>query len=172
MGSGTSLARNRASMILTNDNFESLMRGIMWGRNVYQNIQRFLQFQITVNLSCLLTVFIGYIFMTESPINAVQLIWINLIMDIFGALALASMKPSTDIAKTKVDQERIMAPHIYRQIFGVALYQLAVMMIVMLGANMVFGISYDKAIQTTDNSQMGKDKKEHVTLIWNTFVWL
>ena len=90
--------------------------------------------------------------MTESPINAVQLIWINLIMDIFGALALASMKPSTEIAKTKVDQERIMAPHIYRQIFGVALYQLAVMMIVMLGANMVFGISYNKAIQTPDNA--------------------
>lgn len=67
-------------------------------------------------------------------------------MDIFGALALASMKPATDIAKTKVDQERIMAPHIYRQIFGVAFYQVAVMVLVMCGSEMIFGISYDKAI--------------------------
>ena len=148
------------------------MQAVMWGRNIYQNIQRFLLFQITVNLSCLVTVLVGYITLTESPLNAVQLIWINLIMDIFGALALASTKPTEDLKKVRVNQERILAAHIYRQLFGVTLYNVAIMIWVTLGSKVVFGIDYDNHVQTTDESQMGKDKKQHITLIWNTFVWL
>jgi len=71
MGSGTSFARNEASLILASDDFASVMQAVMWGRNIYQNIQRFLLFQITVNLSCLVTVLVGYITLTESPLNAV-----------------------------------------------------------------------------------------------------
>ena len=152
MGSGTSFARNEASLILATDDFASVMQAVMWGRNIYQNIQRFLLFQITVNLSCLVTVLVGYITLTESPLNAVQLIWINLIMDIFGALALASTKPTEDLKSVRVNQERILAPHIYRQLFGVTLYNVAIMIWVTLGSKVVFGIDYENHVQTTDES--------------------
>jgi len=97
--SGTSIARNNASMVLRTDDFDSAMRAVMWGRNLFMNVQRFLQFQITCNLSVLIVVLVSYITMTESVLNPVQLIYINLIMDILGALALASTRPTTDIAQ-------------------------------------------------------------------------
>jgi Ca2+ transporting ATPase len=95
MGSGSSIARNNASIVLATDEFESVMRSVMWGRNIYLNMQRFLTFQMTCSFACLITIVIGYCFLFESPLNAVQLIWINLIMDIFGALALSATRPTT-----------------------------------------------------------------------------
>ena len=79
MGTGVSYARNEASMILATDDVKSVMRALMWGRNIYLNMQRFLTFQMTCNIACIVTVIIGYLYLTESPINAVQLIWINII---------------------------------------------------------------------------------------------
>ena len=90
--SGTSIARNNASMILRTDDFDSAMKAVMWGRNIFMNIQRFLQFQITCNLAVLVTIVVGTIWMTESPLSATQLIWINLIMDTLAAMALADRK--------------------------------------------------------------------------------
>jgi len=99
MGSGCSLAKQSANMVLTGDNFVALAKSIMWGRNIYTNIKRFLQFQITCNLSCLLVVGIGYIYLFESPLNAIMLLWINMIMDTMAALALATTPPFTNIMK-------------------------------------------------------------------------
>lgn len=99
MGSGCSLAKQSANMVLIEDNFVSLAKSIMWGRNIYTNIKRFLQFQITCNLSCLIIVLIGYIYLFESPLNAIQLLWINMIMDTMAALALATTPPFTTIMK-------------------------------------------------------------------------
>ncbi len=107
---GTSYARNNASMILQTNDFDSCMRAVMWGRNIYMNVQRFLQFQITCCLTVLIVVIVSFITMTESVLNPVQLIWINLIMDILGALALASTRPTTDIAKYQAGQGNIMTP--------------------------------------------------------------
>jgi magnesium-transporting ATPase (P-type) len=90
MGSGKSVAHKKASMVLLYNNFDSCVKAILRGRNIYANIKRFLQFQITVNFSILVIIFIGVIFLTESPFNAVMLIWINLVMDVLGALALAT----------------------------------------------------------------------------------
>lgn len=95
---GSSLARNNASMVLQTNDFDSCMRAVMWGRNIYMNVQRFLQFQITANLSVLIVVIVSYLTLTQSALNPVQLIYINLIMDIFGALALAATRPQTDLA--------------------------------------------------------------------------
>lgn len=95
---GASYARNNASMVLKTNDFDSCMRAVMWGRNIFMNVQRFLQFQITCSLACMFVVIFSYATKTESCLNAIQLIYINLIMDIFGALALAATRPSTDIA--------------------------------------------------------------------------
>ena len=97
MGSGKSISRNSASMVLCNNDFEAILRSVMWGRNIYSNVRRFLMFQVTCNLACLVTIVVGCIFLTESPLNATQLIWINLIMDILGAMALATMQPLASV---------------------------------------------------------------------------
>jgi P-type E1-E2 ATPase len=116
MGSGKSISRNAASMVLINNDLDKVIKAVMWGRNIYANIMKFLQFQVTCNLAVLVTIFIGTIFLTESPLSPTQLIWINLIMDILGALALATAKPLASIihqpAITK--DTHILSPKIWR----------------------------------------------------------
>lgn len=73
------------------------MNAVMYGRNIYTNIKRFLMFQITANFSCLITVFIGFFYLTESPFSSTQLLWINLVIDTFAALALATLPPMTSV---------------------------------------------------------------------------
>lgn len=115
MQSGCSAAKEAADLILTDDDFEASLRAVMWGRNIYQNVSRFLQFQVTVNLSVLFTVFIGSIFFVESPLSGVQLLWINLIMDTFAALALATEPPLPTVIKGDPSQSHaILDPTIWR----------------------------------------------------------
>lgn len=110
MGSGSSINRNYASIVVTDDNVESIMRAFMWGRNIWLNVQRFLTFQMTCNFAVLITIVVGYCYITESPINAVQLIWINLIMDILGAIALSSVRPNTDDACQPIVADKVLHP--------------------------------------------------------------
>ena len=165
--SGTSIARNNASMVLRTDDFDSAMRAVMWGRNLFMNVQRFLQFQITCNISVLIVVLVSYITMMESILNPVQLIYINLIMDILGALALASTRPTTDIAQYQAGQGNIMTPYMYRQIFGCMLGMVGIMMVVMYAGESVFEISYSNS-----DSAIEGDKRTHFTLCFNTFIFL
>ena len=85
-------------MVLQTNNFDSCIQAVRWGRNIQMNVQRFLQFQITCNIACLITVIVSYCTITDSALNAVMLIWVNLIMDILGALALSSTRPTAEIA--------------------------------------------------------------------------
>jgi len=165
---GTSLARNNASMVLRTNDFDSAMRAVMWGRNLYMNVQRFLQFQMTCNLSVLVVVMVSIITMTESVLNAVQLIYINLIMDILGALALASTRPTTDIATYQAGTGNIMTAAMYRQIFGCMVGMVAIMMVIMYSGPSIFDLSFVKgdSVMTNDN------KRAAYTLIFNTFIFL
>lgn len=179
VGDGTSFARNNASMVLLTSDFDSCMQAVMWGRNIYLNVQRFLQFQITATLAVMIIVIVSNISMTESCLNATQLIWINIIMDILGALALASTRPTTDIAKYPAGDEKLMTPFMYRQIFGIAMFQTIIMMIIMYCGKSIFRVDYAASTLTTD-AQFGKTPQEdfgqgkllHFTMIWNTFVFL
>ena len=156
MGDGASLARNQASMVLQTNEFDSCMRAVMWGRNIYLNVQRFIQFQMTCNFSVLIVVLVSYCTMTESCLNAVQLIYINLIMDVLGALALASTRPSTDVAKYAAGQEKLMTPFMYRQIFGTVIFQTVIMMVVMYAGSGIFGYEhYDASTQTIQDDKFG-----------------
>jgi Ca2+-transporting ATPase len=87
--------------VLLDNNFLSIVEGIKWGRNIYLNVKKFLQFQFTVNFVTLLMVFFGSLVKGSSPLSSVQLLWLNLIMDTFGALALATEKPDDKILKIK-----------------------------------------------------------------------
>ena len=94
---GTDVCKQAADILITDDNFSSIVKACMWGRNVYDNIQRFLQFQLTVNVGALILVFIGSAIGEDTPLTAIQLLWVNLIMDSLGALALATELPKPEL---------------------------------------------------------------------------
>lgn len=101
LGSGTSVAKEASDMTLLDDSFKSIANAVMWGRSLYRNLQRFLFFQLVVNVTALLLVLGGSIIGTEMPLTVTQILWVNLIMDTFAALALASLPPSHEVMNDK-----------------------------------------------------------------------
>lgn len=101
LGSGTSVAKEASDMTLIDDSFRSIVNAVMWGRSLYRNIQRFLFFQLVVNVTALLLVLAGAVIGTELPLTVTQILWVNIIMDTFAALALASLPPSEEVMKDK-----------------------------------------------------------------------
>jgi len=139
MGSGCSAAKEAASLVLTDDDFEASLRAVMWGRNIYANVSRFLQFQVTVNISVIATVFFGICVLGTSPLSAVQLLWINLIMDTFAAIALATEPPLPSVIEGGKEgggpiseDAAILSPAVWRQILGVAAWNFLVMAVLIL----------------------------------------
>lgn len=171
--SGTSVARNKASMILRTNDFDSCLQAVKWGRNIYMNVRRFLQFQITCNFCLVIVMIVSYCTMTEGALNATQLIWVNLIMDILGALALASTRPVKSQDRYN-SGSKIMTPAMYRQIFGMTVFMTIIMMVIMFAGKSVFNLTYTNATQTIDKDifGFGKQKMIHMTLIWNTFIFM
>ena len=101
MGSGTSVAKEASDITLLDDSFASIATAVMWGRSLYRNIQRFVLFQLTINFAALVVVFFGSIFGSELPLTVTQILWVNLIMDTFAAMALASLPPNPEVMKEK-----------------------------------------------------------------------
>ena len=96
---GTDVAKGASDIILLDDNFSSIIVALKYGRNVYDNVRKFLQFQLSVNIVAMAIVFFGSVILKDSPLNAVQMLWVNLIMDTLGALALATEPPADEILK-------------------------------------------------------------------------
>ena len=101
LGSGTSVAKQASDITLIDDSFRSIVQGIMWGRSLYKNIQRFIFFQLIVNVAALLLVLCGAFVGTEMPLTITQILWVNLIMDTFAAMALASLPPSREVMQER-----------------------------------------------------------------------
>ena len=101
LGSGTSVAKNASDMTLIDDSFSSIVKAVEWGRSLYKNIQRFIFFQLVVNVTALLLVLGGSFIGTELPLTITQMLWVNLIMDTFAAMALASLPPESEVMKDK-----------------------------------------------------------------------
>ncbi|KHJ75704.1 hypothetical protein OESDEN_24680 [Oesophagostomum dentatum] len=99
---GTDVAKEASDIILTDDNFTSIVKAVMWGRNVYDSIAKFLQFQLTVNVVAVTIAFIGACAISDSPLKAVQMLWVNLIMDTLASLALATEMPTEDLLERYV----------------------------------------------------------------------
>ena len=121
MGDGTSVAKEASDITIVDNSFSSICKAVMWGRSLYQNIQRFLLFQLTVNVTACLIVLIGAFMGTESPLTVTQMLWINLIMDTFAAMALASLPPSESVMRDKPRDRRafILNHPMMSEIFGV-----------------------------------------------------
>lgn len=101
MGSGTSVAKEASDITLLDDSFNSIATAVMWGRSLYKNIQRFILFQLTINVAALILVFLGSIFGHDLPLTVTQMLWVNLIMDTFAAGALASLPPDNNVMREK-----------------------------------------------------------------------
>jgi Ca2+ transporting ATPase len=120
---GTEMAKEAAGIILLDDNFNSIVRAVVWGRNIYDNIRCFLQFQLTVNVVAVILAMVGAITIQQSPLGSVQLLWVNLIMDSFASLALATDPPTDKHLERKPHKrnefmiEKIMWKHIFGQAF-------------------------------------------------------
>ena len=119
MGSGTSVAKDASDITLLDDSFASIATAVMWGRSLYRNIQRFVLFQLTINFAAIIVVFVGSIFGTEMPLTVVQILWVNIIMDTFAALAMASLPPNPAVMNEppRPKDEFIITPAMARTIF-------------------------------------------------------
>ncbi|MFV0290871.1 MAG: calcium-translocating P-type ATPase, PMCA-type [Mangrovibacterium sp.] len=124
MGDGTSVAKEASDITIVDNSFSSISRAVMWGRSLYQNIQRFILFQMTINVAACLIVLIGAFLGTESPLTVTQMLWVNLIMDTFAALALASLPPSSKVMqeKPRKTSDFIITKDMWRRILGVGIF--------------------------------------------------
>ena len=120
MGSGTSVAKEASDITLLDDSFSSICTAVMWGRSLYKNIQRFILFQLTINFVALFVVLVGSLVGTELPLTVTQMLWVNLIMDSFAALALASIAPDVEVMKQKPRKsgDFIISPAMWWMILG------------------------------------------------------
>ena len=130
MGTGTSVAKEASDITLLDDSFHSIATAVMWGRSLYKNIQRFIVFQLTINVVALLSVLLGAFLGTELPLTVTQMLWVTLIMDTFAAMALASIAPSMDVMNEKPRKRTdfIISPAMRNNIFGVGAGFLIVLM--------------------------------------------
>lgn len=134
LGSGTSVAKQASDITLLDDSFHSIANAVMWGRSLYKNIQRFLFFQLVVNVSALLLVLGGSIIGTEMPLTVTQILWVNLIMDTFAAMALASLPPSREVMKDKPRKpsDFIISKSMGRGILGIGIVFFAIMFVFLI----------------------------------------
>ena len=130
MGTGTSVAKEASDITLLDDSFHSIATAVMWGRSLYKNIQRFIVFQLTINVVALASVLLGAFLGTELPLTVTQMLWVNLIMDTFAAMALASIPPSADVMneKPRKTNDFIITKPMRYNILGVAACFLAILM--------------------------------------------
>lgn len=130
MGTGTSVAKEASDITLLDDSFHSIGTAVMWGRSLYKNIQRFIVFQLTINFVALFIVLLGSLVGTDLPLTVTQMLWVNLIMDTFAALALASIPPSESVMQEKPRRRTdfIISKAMQYNIFGIGLLFAAVLL--------------------------------------------
>jgi len=161
---GTEVAKEASDIILMDDNFASIVSALMWGRAVNDAVRKFLQFQITVNITAVLLAFISAVSSAEeaSVLSAVQLLWVNLIMDTMAALALATDPPSRKILARKPDPKSapLISVTMWKMIIGQAIYQLTITLVLYFAGPSIFQYGTEEEL------------KEHATLVFNTFVWM
>ena len=134
MGDGTSVAKEASDITIIDNSFSSIGRAVMWGRSLYQNIQRFILFQLTVNVAACLIVLVGAFMGMESPLTVTQMLWVNLIMDTFAAMALSSLPPSPLVMKDKPRDRNafIITSGMYRSIIGVGIAFFVVLLAILI----------------------------------------
>ncbi|XP_019392595.1 PREDICTED: plasma membrane calcium-transporting ATPase 2 isoform X6 [Crocodylus porosus] len=165
---GTDVAKEASDIILTDDNFSSIVKAVMWGRNVYDSISKFLQFQLTVNVVAVIVAFTGACITQDSPLKAVQMLWVNLIMDTFASLALATEPPTESLLLRKPygRNKPLISRTMMKNILGHAVYQLTLIFTLLFIGEQMFQIDSGR------NAPLHSPPSEHYTIIFNTFVMM
>ncbi|XP_006870775.1 PREDICTED: plasma membrane calcium-transporting ATPase 1 isoform X2 [Chrysochloris asiatica] len=163
---GTDVAKEASDIILTDDNFTSIVKAVMWGRNVYDSISKFLQFQLTVNVVAVIVAFTGACITQDSPLKAVQMLWVNLIMDTLASLALATEPPTESLLLRKPygRNKPLISRTMMKNILGHAFYQLVVVFTLLFAGEKFFDIDNGR------NAPLHAPPSEHYTIVFNTFV--
>ena len=173
---GTQIAKDAADIILLDDNFASIVTAAKWGRNVYASIQKFLQFQLTVNLAAVTTALVGAFAYQQSPLAAIQLLWVNLIMDSLASLALASEPPIDELLEVDpVNRSQSMiTERMFFNMVGQAIYQICVVMVILFEGPGIWGYEAGDKVEKDDGLYDGYigENSEHYTMIFNAFVWM
>uniref|UniRef100_A0AC35GDQ2 Cation-transporting P-type ATPase N-terminal domain-containing protein n=1 Tax=Panagrolaimus sp. PS1159 TaxID=55785 RepID=A0AC35GDQ2_9BILA len=154
--------------IIDNDNFTSIVKAVMWGRNVYDSIAKFLQFQLTVNIVAVVVAFVGACAIQDTPLKAVQMLWVNLIMDTLASLALATEPPTEDLLKRKPygRTSPLISKMMFRNIAGHAIYQLAILFGLIFAGDRLFEIQSDRW------ARIDAPAGQHFTIVFNAFVMM
>ena len=171
-GDGTSVAKEASDITIIDNSFSSIGRAVMWGRSLYQNIQRFLLFQLTVNVAACFIVLFGAFMGTESPLTVTQMLWVNLIMDTFGAMALASLPPSPEVMNNKPRDRKafILNKAMSFDIWGVGLFFFALT----LGFLYIFQHADISSMTDLLSLKLGESNAVtpyEQTLLFSIFVW-
>ncbi|EPH19221.1 MULTISPECIES: calcium-translocating P-type ATPase, PMCA-type [Bacteroidales] len=172
MGDGTSVAKEASDITIIDNSFSSICRAVMWGRSLYQNIQRFLLFQLTVNVAACFIVLVGAFMGAESPLTVTQMLWVNLIMDTFGAMALASLPPSQSVMKDKPRDRKafILTKPMMKDILGVGGFFFLLLVV------FLYIFQHTEITQMTDllHCKLGEANglsPYEQTLLFSIFVW-
>ncbi|XP_020569771.1 plasma membrane calcium-transporting ATPase 1 isoform X2 [Oryzias latipes] len=163
---GTDVAKEASDIILTDDNFSSIVKAVMWGRNVYDSISKFLQFQLTVNVVAVIVAFTGACITQDSPLKAVQMLWVNLIMDTFASLALATEPPTESLLLRRPygRNKPLISRTMMKNILGHGVYQLIIIFSLLFAGEQLFDIDNGR------NAPLNAPPSEHYTIVFNTFV--
>ncbi|XP_056323818.1 plasma membrane calcium-transporting ATPase 4 isoform X5 [Danio aesculapii] len=165
---GTDVAKEASDIILTDDNFTSIVKAVMWGRNVYDSISKFLQFQLTVNVVAVIVAFTGACITQDSPLKAVQMLWVNLIMDTLASLALATEPPTESLLLRKPygRDKPLISRTMMKNILGHAVYQLVITFTLLFAGEKFFNIDSGRS------ALLHAQPSEHYTIIFNVFVMM
>ncbi|KAL0223577.1 hypothetical protein P9112_002967 [Eukaryota sp. TZLM1-RC] len=158
---GTDISKEACDIVLLDDNFKSIVSAVQWGRNVYDSIRKFLQFQLTVNVVSIAVAMLGALFEGQSPLQAVQLLWVNLIMDTFAALALATEKPTADLLYRKPygRNDNLLAPTMIRNLIAMSVVQVVILLgVFFFGGEWLDVVPHEGRVSA------------HYTIIFNSFV--
>ena len=168
---GTDIAKDAADVVLLDDSFSSIVTACKYGRNIYDCIRKFVQFQLTTNVVAVFMTFLGGIILNDSPLNAIQMLWVNLIMDSFASLALATEDP-TDALLDRKPYSRdasILTPMMLLNIFSQSIFQVIVLTVIIFYGDYIFGVPSDRELEHfTWNNVNGY----HFTIFFNIFVYM
>jgi Ca2+ transporting ATPase len=181
---GTEVAKEAADIILLDDNFQSIVTAVKWGRNIFSNVRKFLQFQLVINIGAILIMIVGTVAKSPDaqPLDTLKMLWINLLMDTFAALALATEDPSTALLAQMpyTRDERIITPVMWRNIFGQVLYQLIIIFSILFAGLKIFNIDddgVDALYRKVDDGNGGEKEiatsmNYQYTLLFHSYVFM
>ena len=168
---GTDVAQQAADILLLDDSFSSIITACKFGRNVYDSIRKFVQFQLTTNIVAVFMTLLGGLILKDSPLNAIQMLWVNLIMDSFASLALATERPNDKLLERKPYKRNssILTPFMKANILSQGIFQILILLFIIFKGDSLFGVNSDRELE---HYEWNNEHGYHFTIFFDIFVFL